>query len=94
MAAVPDSVRSLLAFTICLAACVLPPVASMSDGRAFWPGVACIVAASGTIYVLRRPGRIRRERRARGQCVRCGYNMTGNVSGVCPECGRPAETFH
>lgn len=23
----------------------------------------------------------------RGLCVRCGYDLTGNVSGVCPECG-------
>lgn len=23
----------------------------------------------------------------RGQCRRCGYDLTGNVSGVCPECG-------
>ncbi len=22
-------------------------------------------------------------------CPRCGYNLTGNVSGICPECGRP-----
>ena len=22
-----------------------------------------------------------------GHCVHCGYNLTGNVSGVCPECG-------
>jgi uncharacterized RDD family membrane protein YckC len=22
-------------------------------------------------------------------CLRCGYNLTGNVSGVCPECGCP-----
>ena len=22
-----------------------------------------------------------------GLCPRCGYNLTGNVSGVCPECG-------
>ncbi len=22
-------------------------------------------------------------------CTRCGYNVTGNVSGVCPECGTP-----
>ena len=22
-------------------------------------------------------------------CARCGYNLTGNVSGVCPECGTP-----
>ena len=22
-------------------------------------------------------------------CLRCGYNLTGNVSGICPECGEP-----
>ncbi|UCG17088.1 MAG: hypothetical protein JSV19_03465 [Phycisphaerales bacterium] len=22
-------------------------------------------------------------------CRRCGYDLTGNVSGVCPECGEP-----
>ena len=30
----------------------------------------------------------RKESRIRhGLCVTCGYNLTGNVSGVCPECG-------
>jgi hypothetical protein len=24
-----------------------------------------------------------------GLCNGCGYNLTGNVSGYCPECGRP-----
>jgi hypothetical protein len=23
-----------------------------------------------------------------GQCLHCGYNLRGNVSGTCPECGR------
>lgn len=33
--------------------------------------------------------RARRQRRRieQGLCVRCGYSLTGNVSGVCPECG-------
>ena len=26
-----------------------------------------------------------------GHCPRCGYNLTGNESGVCPECGRAVE---
>lgn len=26
-----------------------------------------------------------------GTCPYCGYNLTGNVSGVCPECGRPVK---
>ena len=28
-----------------------------------------------------------RRRRPDGHCTRCGYNLTGNISGVCPECG-------
>jgi hypothetical protein len=24
-----------------------------------------------------------------GTCLSCGYNLTGNISGVCPECGTP-----
>jgi hypothetical protein len=24
-----------------------------------------------------------------GACRTCGYNLTGNVSGICPECGEP-----
>ena len=32
--------------------------------------------------------RVRRRRRLLcGLCIKCGYNLTGNVSGVCPECG-------
>jgi hypothetical protein len=27
------------------------------------------------------------DRRLGGRCIRCGYDLTGNVSGVCPECG-------
>ncbi|MDB5356511.1 MAG: hypothetical protein JWN24_2964 [Phycisphaerales bacterium] len=23
-----------------------------------------------------------------GHCLACGYDLTGNVSGTCPECGR------
>ena len=26
------------------------------------------------------------------ECVACGYDLTGNVSGVCPECGTPVDT--
>ncbi len=37
-----------------------------------------------------------RRRFPPGHCPRCGYDLTGNVSGVCPECGaaapgRPAD---
>ena len=33
-------------------------------------------------------GPLRRwRRRKRGLCIRCGYNLEGNVSGVCSDCG-------
>ncbi len=28
-----------------------------------------------------------RRRRRRNQCLTCGYSLTGNTSGICPECG-------
>ena len=32
--------------------------------------------------------RYRRElRKQNNQCITCGYTLTGNLSGVCPECG-------
>ncbi len=27
-----------------------------------------------------------------GHCRECGYDLTGNVSGVCPECGVEVQT--
>ena len=31
------------------------------------------------------------EKRASHRCANCGYDLTGNVSGICPECGTPIE---
>jgi hypothetical protein len=42
-------------------------------------------------FPLARIAGFRRWRRsyriARGRCAQCGYDLTGNISGVCPECG-------
>ena len=36
--------------------------------------------------------RVRRGIQVRGFCNRCSYNLTGNTSGVCPECGTACTT--
>jgi len=42
------------------------------------------------IAFLRGPAR-RWHRRRRGLCEQCGYNLAGNTTGVCPECGSKME---
>jgi hypothetical protein len=34
----------------------------------------------------------RKFRRRAGRCPRCRYDLTGNTTGVCPECGSPAAS--
>lgn len=46
----------------------------------------------GVVTVWRFRAGKRRRKRTRLElelCLDCGYNLTGNVSGVCPECGTP-----
>ena len=45
-----------------------------------------LFAACPTITFIRGPLR-RYRRRRRGLCLKCGYDLTGNVTGVCSECG-------
>ena len=53
-----------------------------------WP-FAVFTAVPGA-FVLRLLHRriVRRGRWRRGLCLACGYDLRGNVSGHCPECGR------
>ena len=37
-------------------------------------------------------GRAQQRARRVGYCPACGYDLTGNASGMCPECGRPMAT--
>ncbi len=45
-----------------------------------------LLTAYPTIAFIRGPLR-RWRRRRKGLCLKCAYDLTGNVSGVCPECG-------
>lgn len=46
-------------------------------------GVTALVGLGLPLVTRRR----KRRRRKRGLCVKCGYDLRGNESGVCPECG-------
>jgi hypothetical protein len=43
----------------------------------------CLAGILPAVWVLARS----RRRRAKGRCRECFYDLTGNTSGVCPECG-------
>ena len=49
-------------------------------------GVAVGGALAATSLGVALRGILRRQPRP-GGCRNCGYNLTGNISGVCPECG-------
>ena len=50
-----------------------------------------VIAGIGWIAAYRRGERrrVQRFREEQGLCLDCGYNLTGNVSAICPECGQP-----
>ncbi|HUU98153.1 MAG TPA: hypothetical protein VM487_20670 [Phycisphaerae bacterium] len=50
-------------------------------------GGGCLLGALIGLALARRAQRRCEERRAKGLCINCGYDLTGNVSGRCPECG-------
>ncbi len=54
---------------------------------AIWFGA---VLALRCLWYLVRFG-LRDLRRSRELCAHCAYNLRGNTSGVCPECGTPAQ---
>jgi len=49
--------------------------------------LALLFSSYPTVLFIRGPLR-RHRRRRRGECIGCGYDLTGNESGVCPECGQ------
>jgi|GEM_PF-5557529 len=54
-------------------------------------GIAAFYSAVGIRYCVRicswLPHHERWVRAHKGLCLNCGYDLTANVSGVCPECG-------
>ena len=50
-----------------------------------------ILAPVALLVLFELPALRRERRRRRGQCGECGYDLTGNQSGVCPECGSDVD---
>ena len=49
-------------------------------------GLACVIVGGPAITLA--VWLVSRRRRQPGRCAGCNYDLTGNVSGVYPECGR------
>lgn len=64
----------------------LPPYNPLRLGA---PYGAWVVSMWLVTYYAVSYERIRRRALAHGFCNSCGYNLTGNLSGICPECGKP-----
>ena len=93
---VTEPVDFQLFFCLLLAPAVVPFLAILGaayclDGRKpswrflLFALLYSVVFIARTIYAQRH---IRRAHRLEaGLCSNCGYNLAGNTSGVCPECG-------
>ena|GEM_PF-2132305 len=52
-----------------------------------WP--VMVSWTSGFVFLLLMAIYLHKHRPRKGHCAVCNYNLTGNVSGRCPECGTP-----
>ena len=58
-------------------------------GAMLWAGLKPLlfILPAAALWAGYRSFRARSAGRGAHLCPRCGYDLTGNVSGVCPECG-------
>ncbi len=67
-----------------------PSWSTWPDGRVtlylpLWLPLSALAVATAALWWLDR------RRYRPGHCTHCGYNLTGNTTGRCPECGTPAR---
>ncbi len=66
--------------------CSLPPRYSWSLSLFQWPLYIVAIGICVVWWLDATKGKTRRWRES-GCCTMCGYQLTGNASGRCPECG-------
>ncbi len=64
------------------------PLNRFFDSEPLGWGVALLVPS----LIIRALRTIQPDPAQRGRCRTCEYDLIGNVSGVCPECGTPVST--
>lgn len=52
-------------------------------------GVAAIIVFIAILHVIGRRDSLKIQFSGDPFCKKCQYNLTGNISGICPECGTP-----
>lgn len=62
------------------------PFVTFAGTELQWAWACVIAAASGVLVLWPEAARMQD---VHPRCRRCRYDLTGNVSGVCPECGTP-----
>lgn len=66
---------------------IVPMGATYTVSIVFLPLWIPMLIAGAAIAYFHRKGRLPNT----GHCIKCGYNLNGNRSGVCPECGVPFD---
>ena len=88
------AIALLSVFPVAAAALMLPGllnigVSMASPALAALPAAYAVLVCAGALLIAAQP------RRPAVGCGSCGYDLAGNTSGVCPECGvvvRPGAT--
>jgi len=67
------------------------PIALIEYAIAYWYVISLAFAMITALYLFistaTLPGRVSKQS-AQSGCLDCGYDLTENTTGVCPECGR------
>ena len=86
----PRALRTLRFLSTCgvAAATAVGVAAATGEVSAAAAGLWALVLVPVAIVALSELPGLRAYRRSlRNRCPGCGYDLTGNVTGVCPECG-------